>query len=139
MVIMQSFLKYLRKHPTMYYYAPPIGYACLIFLVSSIPGRDIPSIDIPFLDKYTHFIEYAIFSFLTIRAFVFGGKFSRLTTLAIAVFFVTTLYGISDEIHQLFIDNRTAEVADVFADMFGGVLGIIAWVVVHRKCKTYQK
>jgi len=35
-----------------------------------------------------------------------------------------TLYGISDEIHQHFVPSRTADIADMIADVAGSIMGV---------------
>lgn len=36
----------------------------------------------------------------------------------------STLYGISDELHQYYVPYRNADLMDVLADMFGSVCGV---------------
>ena len=41
------------------------------------------------------------------------------------------LYGASDEVHQAFVPNRTAQVSDVFIDTAGGAAGLLAlWLIL---------
>ena len=42
------------------------------------------------------------------------------------------LYGASDEIHQAFVPNRTAQVSDVLIDTAGGAAGLLALWIVGR-------
>jgi VanZ family protein len=39
---------------------------------------------------------------------------------------VVFLYACSDEIHQLFVPNRSGELLDVLLDTFGGSLGVLS-------------
>jgi len=41
--------------------------------------------------------------------------------------FSSTLYGISDEIHQYYVPQRYAELGDVLADFVGSVAGVFAY------------
>jgi VanZ family protein len=44
------------------------------------------------------------------------------------------LFAASDEFHQMFVPTRTARVSDVFIDLAGGALGLLAlWLVQPRK------
>jgi len=43
----------------------------------------------------------------------------------LATFLLTTLYGLFDEIHQLFIPGRAFDWYDFVADVIGGFLGIV--------------
>ena len=49
---------------------------------------------------------------------------------------LTSLYGIADEIHQMFVPNRAPDPNDVLADAAGGLLGALACVaIVARRRK----
>jgi VanZ family protein len=37
---------------------------------------------------------------------------------------LSSLYGVSDEIHQYFVPFREADLLDVLADTLGGILGV---------------
>ncbi len=45
------------------------------------------------------------------------------------------LYAISDEIHQMFILNRSAEVLDVLIDMIGVIFQMIILYGIFKKCE----
>jgi VanZ family protein len=95
--------------------------------------------------KCCHLTEYAVLALLLWRAIrQTGGKNPRLTAvpersaggwkwaeagLALAVVF---LYGASDEIHQAFVPNRTAQFSDVLVDTLGGAIGLVALWIVGR-------
>lgn len=38
---------------------------------------------------------------------------------------LSSLYGVSDEIHQYFVPYRHAELMDVFSDILGSILGVL--------------
>jgi VanZ family protein len=76
-----------------------------------------------------HFIAYALLGALFLRAF----KTTRIKhhlklIFALSVLF-SSLYGISDEIHQSFVPYRTADVMDVIADILGSVFGVGAFLL----------
>ncbi|HTR81138.1 MAG TPA: VanZ family protein [Bacteroidota bacterium] len=103
---------------------PPIVWAALIFIESSIPGNDIP--ETPHgTDKLVHIVIYFIFCWLTFRAL--SNAPSRVV--AQMSFFIaivlTILYGFSDEFHQLFVPGRSADVYDLTADSIGGFLFLV--------------
>ena len=84
--------------------------------------------------KLSHWSEYFIFSLLLIRAlhgqFKVKMKLSRVVWIAAVVF----LYALSDELHQAFVPSRTASLADVTIDSFGGICGIL-WTYLGPKGK----
>ena len=92
-----------------------------IFFVSGLSEPPLPQ-DVS--DKTGHFTAYAGLAVLAVRA-VGGGLpcrvVRRVAWLAIAI---AAGYGAFDEIHQLFVAGRSADVMDWLADFAGSVLGV---------------
>ena len=76
------------------------------------------------IDKFYHFIEYAILGGLLTRAFV-GAKPSIVPSRLIwyIAALLSILYGASDEWHQTFVPGRFATIADWVADVLGSIAG----------------
>lgn len=111
------------------YWAPPVVYAGAIFLLSALPHPEekLP----PFLggisDKALHSIEYAGLSLLCYRAFRWAaGERGAKHALWLAIV-AATLYGASDELHQVFVPPREADPWDLTADTLGALLGAVGW------------
>jgi len=68
-------------------------------------------------DKLIHMTAYAIMGLLVWRVFVY--KFKVKFWLALFSVLFCSLYGVSDEYHQSFIDGRDADVWDWLADTIG--------------------
>lgn len=101
------------------FWFPVLIYCVIIFIVSSMRHPPIPYVDILNFDKYLHMIEYGILSYLIIRALIGSEvKLSHAKLIILAVIFAT-LYGVSDEIHQIFVPGRSANILDVLADFTG--------------------
>jgi VanZ family protein len=104
------------------YYLPPIIWAVIMMIVSSVPHLGIPPIGITFDDKLAHFGEYLVLGFLA------GNAVWRLGRSPKSNFLMTSslsgLYGILDEIHQHFIPGRTADPLDATADILGSAAGV---------------
>jgi VanZ family protein len=101
-----------------------IGLCVLIFWQSSGPvPHQTPSL--PGLDKLVHAGVYAVLAFLAARAFATLPRPYTPRTLAWAAAIFAALYGLSDEVHQAFIPERTADIWDLAADAFGAVAGAI--------------
>ena len=105
------------------YWFPILLYCLLIFIQSSRPTPDITP-HWPYVDKVLHFTAYALLGALFLRAF----KTTRIKhqlklILALSVLF-SSLYGISDEIHQSFVPYRTADAIDALADIIGSIIGV---------------
>ena len=103
-------------------WAPVMVYMAAIFYVSSLPQPMLP----PGGDKPWHLIAYTGLGIVIARAFA-GGLFRRMVgsaaTLSIAL---GVAYAVSDEVHQLFVPGRSAEVADLIADALGVTIGTAA-------------
>jgi VanZ family protein len=104
----------------------PVGfYGALIFALSSTSTFAAPPMHVG--DKTAHAVLYAGLGFLVARAL--AGGFGRPVTAraAFAALAVCAVYGLSDEIHQLFVPRRMFDLRDLAADVAGGGLGLAAW------------
>lgn len=114
-----------RTRRFVIYVLPAIAYAVAIFTVSSIPSIAPPFLGVSWDDKIYHFIEYAGFSVLVYRAFRFWEITSPLTRRLLLTLFFGACTAMVDELHQLYIRGRAAEVYDWFADFAGVLFGIL--------------
>ena len=97
-----------------------------IFYASSQPEVPLP----PVLgDKPTHSIAYTLLGALMVRALA-GGFSARIgAATALAGIVLTTAYGVTDEIHQMFVPGRFADANDIAADAIGAALGAgLCWL-----------
>jgi len=108
-----------------------VGYAGLIFYLSaqSHPDDDLPSLFGAVNDKVLHMLEYAGLGGLCYRAF--RGGATKVVAVRAMLFSIlaASLYGVTDEVHQLFVPFREAGWQDWLADVAGSVLGVLT---VHR-------
>jgi VanZ family protein len=49
---------------------------------------------------------------------------------------LSSLYGVSDEIHQYFVPFREADLLDVLADTLGGILGVYIYQAIAGRTST---
>ena len=103
-------------------WAPVVIYMASIFYASSLPEVTLP----PGGDKPWHLIGYTGLGVVIARALA-GGLFRpvRIPVAALAIA-VGVAYGATDEIHQMFVPGRSAELADLAADAGGVILGTAA-------------
>lgn len=73
-------------------------------------------------DKLLHAGAYFIMGVLAWRSF--RNIFNNPTTLALAGAAFCSLYGVSDEWHQSFVEGRTPAVSDWLADTIGAALAV---------------
>ncbi len=104
----------------------PVGlYMGAIFFVSSLSNPPVP----PTTDKPLHWLAYLGLAVLVVRALA-GGLPRRIGFgIALAAMLITVAYGATDEVHQLFVPGRTADVYDLMADAAGGLAGTIACIL----------
>ncbi len=105
-------------------WAPVIAWCAVIFAISSIPSlaTDLGVWDVV-LRKTAHVAEFAILGALLLRA----------CARAPLAFVLGTLYAVSDELHQTFVDGRCGAPLDVAIDAIGVGTGITAWNVRRRR------
>jgi len=83
-----------------------------------------------------HFTAYALLGALFLRAFNITRIRHHLKLIIILSIILSSLYGISDEIHQSFVPYRTADVMDVIADILGSGFGVgvfLLWLKGYLK------
>jgi VanZ family protein len=97
----------------------------VLFVGSTVADPAVPA---GVSDTSLHLLGYALLSLLLTRA-VAGGLPSRMSArTAVFAFVGTVVYGGALEVQQAFIIERTAEIADVYANGAGGLLGTgVCW------------
>ncbi len=87
------------------------------------PGSELPHSDIPFIDKWTHFVMFGGFAFLWLCAY----PAARLWVMVL----ISLGLGIFVEVLQMVFASlgRSGDVMDALADGVGGLLGTaLFWV-----------
>ncbi len=107
---------------------PALMWMGCIFFLSSLPGDEVPLPDIPFIDKAAHAVVYAVLGGLIVLRKGFGQKLRgeapiQWTQGGRLPLLLGMLYGVTDEIHQLFVPGRKFDLMDMAADAAGVALG----------------
>ena len=93
----------------------------LIFIGCFTPGKDIPKVDVPLIDKWVHLVLFGGFTFfwLCVKPLT---KFSWLAVM----FLIAVALGSFIELMQGWLTflGRSMELMDAVADSIGGILGI---------------
>jgi VanZ family protein len=97
----------------------------LIFVGCFTPGKELPKVDVPLIDKWVHLVMFGGFTFLWLCAKPVV-KASRLVTL----FLISVALGAFIELMQGLLSflGRSMEFMDAVADSIGGLLGICLFV-----------
>jgi hypothetical protein len=112
---------------------PVVVYAAGIFVASSVSNATLPA---GVSDKTGHGLAYFGLVLLVLRGLAgaeWAGVTARTSLGAVAL---AAAYGASDELHQLFVPGRTADVHDLRADATGAAIGVaLVWllVVIRRR------
>ena len=135
----------LKRHITRW--ASPFFWAAFIFISSSIsdPLFFLSLEGVHFLKRtrflgqsllyltwaMSHVFVYAVLAFLAVRALAHQRDF--LPRIFWAAFALTLLYGISDEIHQVFVPGRGFQYVDILMDGVGALIGLGVYALYHLK------
>lgn len=119
-------------------WGPVVAYMAAIFVLSSLSFPPAPP---RISDKVLHVFLYGGLGAAIVRALA-GGLPARIGwRTAAASVAMTAAYGVTDEVHQLFVYNRTAEIADVYADAVGGGVGAVAcalWGIIAGSRRRHE-
>lgn len=109
-------------------FLPLIFWMAVIFILSSVPGKEYPSYDIPHLDKVVHFGLYGVLGYAAWFAFAAYGqtKGKSASWMAGVAASVALIYAVSDELHQLYVPFRSCDAADLIADAMG-IGAVVGW------------
>ena len=105
----------------------------LIFIGCLTPGKELPQVDVPFFDKWTHLVLFGVFTLLWLCA-----KPVITTRSLVRMFFIAIALGVVIELLQGWLTflGRSAEVMDAVADGVGGLLGIGLFCLFAYLAKT---
>ena len=121
----------------LFYWLPILIYCIVIFIQSSYPSpEDVP--DIPYFDKFLHFSAYALLGFLFVRAYRTLRIKDNLNLVIILSILSSSIYGISDELHQHYVPFRDADMMDAFMDMLGSIFGAWIYYLFMVKYRSYM-
>ena len=127
---MKKFLKY---------HLPLILYAALILGVSSISNLKSPQVRFLAVDKVAHFLEYAVFAFLTFRSMSRLTDWSRSRTPFLISLLILAVFAVLDETLQSFIPGRNPDVIDYLSDLSGGILVLgLLWFAAAQNRRSKQ-
>lgn len=112
------------------FWFPVLVYSAIIFFVSAQPNLELPLGGL-ISDKVYHAGEYVFLGFLFCRALYGTYGYWPKGKVLLVVFLFCSLYGVSDEFHQIFVPGRQADAGDWLFDTLGGFLG--GWVYPLRK------
>jgi VanZ family protein len=116
-------------------------WALFMLVLTSWPSPpEVPIVSaIPDFDKLVHAGLYGVFGFLIYFAIAWKGSGSERVSWkrALAVAALVAVWGGLDEVHQIWIPGRSAEVADGVTDTVAGFAGaLVASATAARKARA---
>jgi VanZ family protein len=111
------------------YWVPALGWMALIFVLSAQSEFPEPPISFLGIDKLAHLGVFAVLGLLIALAWL---PFEVLSWKRVwLVTFLVAAYGLSDELHQLYVPEREFSAWDILADAAGGLLAAFALRSAH--------
>lgn len=103
-------------------------WATVILVLSLMPGRDLPEININYIDKVGHAVVYGVFALLIYKT----GVSYKIATPILVCMVIPIVYGILMELMQdLLSTDRFADVYDAAANAFGAI--VVGFVQTLRR------
>lgn len=104
----------------------------LVLFLCFLPGEDLPEVDIPLIDKWTHIVLFGVFAFLWLCA---GNTRNLKYMLAILTISVYTGW-LVEFVQGHYVPNRSQDVMDILADILGAVLGTGLFAILYKPSTT---
>lgn len=113
-------------------------YTCTITVLFFLPGRDLPRLQLPAIDKIAHALMFFLLGVLWIGYLFKTGNFTLDRNNSTILLLAALLYGIIIEILQgQFALSRSADFYDLLANLVGAVAAIILskrlWSTTNRQ------
>lgn len=130
-------------------WGPAVIWMAVIFILSHQPGSGLNAV-LPFFQRWFplmksfnwgHFVSYFVLALTFYWAVT--PRHARWRGKVLAVL-LSVLYGITDELHQVFVPDRTADWMDIRNDAIGAVLAMLAVSIppLHRlflRVRTFRQ
>lgn len=111
-------------------WSPAILYMAAIWAISSIAIPELPIARLPLRDKGIHALEYAGLALFVAHAALRTWPDRARARIAAVAVLIAGAWGVLDEIHQAFVPGRSADLADLLADVIGALLGTAARLAI---------
>jgi VanZ family protein len=114
----------------LWLWGPVIAYCALIFFGSA--QQDLTPPKFLSSDKVAHFLEYGVLGLLWARAAKTTRPHWTFPVLLVSATLFTGFYALTDETHQLYVPGRVSDWRDAVADVCGGTIGGLLYLLSVR-------
>jgi VanZ family protein len=115
------------------YLWPAIGWSITILILTLIPGKELPDVQVVGIDKVVHVLIFAPLMTLTAFGLVKSSQHLRISHPVLVAFLFSCAFGIMIELIQPFVPGRSFSFLDILANTVGVGLGYVAFVFVRTK------
>lgn len=115
----------------LYRLLPALLVMAAIFWLSDQPASEMNTVFLPWFQELFPSMEgfdwghYAAYFGLALAFDYYGGKRSDRVSVKIIIVLLCTLYGITDEYHQKFVEGRTPDYHDLLHDAIGASAAVL--------------
>jgi len=109
--------------------------ALIFYMSSSLPPQAAKEVPVYFDIKLIHIVEYGILNLLVFWALDRTSDIPYIWKIIYSVA-ITILYGLTDELHQVFVPGRSGRLIDIAANLVGCVIAqifVFAFLVKFRR------
>ena len=104
-------------------------------LINVFPNLNIETLHL-IIRKLAHFTIYLVLGVLLLNALSHNEQ--KQSANIVLALLVSSLYAISDEIHQVFVSGRAGQISDVLIDIIGSLIGIYGYVMFNKFIKKWK-
>ncbi len=115
---------------------PAVCYGLFMTLMSN---RGFSDVRVSFDTSYFHPVEYATLGLLLGNFWYWVIEEKGFAAFALRVFLAVGLFGFIDELHQLFVPGRDADIRDWVLDLAGGAIAILAIAAIRHLARSRVK
>ena len=116
----------------LFIYLPLIIHWVTIFILTSLPSDKLPSVEVS--DKINHFLAFFVLGFFLNLTLKYQTKFPELKkNIILITVIIASGYALLDELHQLLVPGRSAEVLDWIADFIGVFSGCFLAEFIYKR------
>ncbi|MBD3918099.1 VanZ family protein [Paenibacillus sp. PR3] len=115
----------------LYRLLPAVLVMAAIFWLSDQPASEMNTVFLPWFQELFPSMEgfdwghYAAYFALALAFDYYGGKGSDRVSAKLIIVLLCTLYGITDEYHQQFVEGRTPDYHDLLHDAIGASAAVL--------------
>jgi len=117
------------------FWLPVLAWMIVISAVSSAPADSIPDLGFVGADKFVHFTEFLVFGMILLRALSGSSLKINLFWIVVLSIIISCFYAAIDELHQLLIPGRQADIFDFLTDAAGAILGTFLYFKRSLSCR----